>query len=298
MVFESSGPLIHVERLDTSTAKRILLGGIDDSELDGEVILMTDGHSWLKHLQTFYSWPQYGGSLIILVGVSISMFPSYSSDLFSIWSWVFVAFSVPSALSSVYKQVAFWKVKEMDVWYFSTFIALPQVIFGLFSVLFAANLVGLEIYQIPENFWRSILCLYGYNSLSRATGDDCSVDKNCVDEIFKCCDSCDASIPSLSYWNAGVILLIYTVFNIAYNAILLLLVKHESALYMQIAMLLVLPVGGFFFHNSGHHGKSCRTFYALHWFEHGSCVYWNYLVQGWRLYMEKMEGRKVQVENY
>jgi hypothetical protein len=45
-----------------------LFRGIDTEELvGGEVILITDGHSWKKHLRSF-SIPQYVGTIVILYG--------------------------------------------------------------------------------------------------------------------------------------------------------------------------------------------------------------------------------------
>jgi hypothetical protein len=64
-----------------------LFRGIDTEELvDGEVILITDGHSWKRHLRSF-SIPQYIGTVVILyVGhLFLIAFISRTGVFVSVW---------------------------------------------------------------------------------------------------------------------------------------------------------------------------------------------------------------------
>ena len=59
-----------------------------------------------------------------------------------------------------------------------------------------------------------------------------------------CCDSCDGSIACLSSMSALAAVFLYMAFNIAYNTLLLLVIKHGSAALMYVASTIVLPLGG------------------------------------------------------
>lgn len=119
--------------MDKQKALKLLLGRVDKSELSGEVLLFTDAHSWRKHLKRFYSPPQYFGAIMILytssttsliscrIGVILTVLPQLQnlptmSELSKSWSLIYLCFTIPAALSSIYKEFVFRSL-EMDVWY-------------------------------------------------------------------------------------------------------------------------------------------------------------------------------------
>jgi len=58
-----------------------------------------------------------------------------------------------------------------------------------------------------------------------------------------CCDSCDGSYSCLSRMSALGGVFLYMTFNVAYNTLLLLVIKYGSAALMYVASTVVLPLG-------------------------------------------------------
>jgi len=240
-----------------------LFSGISQEDLEGEVVLISDAHTWGKHFCTFYSAAQYLGASIILAGLVVSVWPdlkggagSFSGDL------LFFTATIPIAVSGVYKEIAFKSVDDMDVWYLNGYVALPQFLIGLLYAPLAAVMTGLKIADIPQNIWQGLQCwLIGTNFITRADGYDCSEDTDCgFDGKKMCCDSCDGSNDMVSSIPALWGVIGYMVANIAYNVFLVLVIKHGSAALMYATSTLVLPLGSIAFTIRAFLGKHAIPF--------------------------------------
>jgi len=224
-----------------------LFSGIGQDELDGEVVLVSNAHTWGKHLKSFYSAAQYVGALIIMSGLVVSVWPDVvtggagqaSGDI------VFFCSTIPIAVSAVYKEIAFKSVSDMDVWYLNGYVAVPQFVLGLLYAPLAAYMTKLPLHDIPSNLWNGLQCwLLGRNFITRDYGWDCSEEVDCGgDDTPMCCDSCDGRYPRVSALPALWGVLAYMFANICYNIFLVLVIKHGSAALMYATSTLVLPLG-------------------------------------------------------
>eukprot|EP01126_Amoeba_proteus_P061758 TRINITY_DN831_c0_g1_i9.p1 TRINITY_DN831_c0_g1~~TRINITY_DN831_c0_g1_i9.p1 ORF type:complete len:462 (+),score=69.46 TRINITY_DN831_c0_g1_i9:272-1657(+) len=229
-----------------------LFSGISQDELAGRVVLITDAHTWSHHFKTFYSVSQYVGAMIIMVGLIVSVWPSIhgSGNSGTIGAdLLFFSATIPIAVSGVYKEIGFKSVEDMDVWYLNGYVAFPQFVLGLLYAPLAAVISDISISDIPSNLWKGYQCwALGTNFITREQGYDCSIDKDCTNlNGVTCCDSCDGSIPSISSMPALWGLLLYMTANIAYNVMLVLVIKHGSASLMYATSTVVLPLGAIAF---------------------------------------------------
>lgn len=240
--------------------------GVSQDELHGQkVTLLTDAHTWGLHIRKYYSIFQYVGAIIILGGLVVSVWPALTknsgSDNSSIgWYLIFFAATIPTALSAVYKEIAFRSVGDMDVWYLNGWVALPQFVIGLLYAPLAASITGLAIDQIPNNIWEGYRCwILGTNFIELDYGIPCSISNDCGLSTV-CCDSCDGSIPSVSSLPGLYAVLLYMACNIAYNVFLILVIKHGSAALMYAASTVVLPLGTAAFTISAFLGQHAQNF--------------------------------------
>eukprot|EP01127_Copromyxa_protea_P022078 TRINITY_DN7778_c0_g1_i1.p1 TRINITY_DN7778_c0_g1~~TRINITY_DN7778_c0_g1_i1.p1 ORF type:complete len:597 (-),score=88.48 TRINITY_DN7778_c0_g1_i1:185-1975(-) len=241
-----------LQSIDKNEALETLLKGIHKSELDGEVLLFTDAHSWRKHFKRFYSPIQYLAALVIAIGVALTVMPRILEDFeFGSSSLLYLCFTIPAALSSIYKEIVF-RTLEMDVWYLSAFTSLAQLLMTFFYITCGTpGLVALTLSDMPENFKNSLQCLFGENIISRADGYDCLVDPVCGYDIYsQCCDVCDSTINSEQAIASGYIVLFESTTSLLYNLTLTMVIKHGSAALMYIAVALVLPLGSIAFHSN------------------------------------------------
>jgi CRT-like, chloroquine-resistance transporter-like len=129
--------------------------------------------TWKKHLKTFYTPFQYVGAVIVLFGLVISVLPSLTGSSGSagppLWDMVFALATIPTALSGVYKEIAFRKAGDMDVFWLNGWVSLFQFLIGLLYAPLAALAQGLPIKEIPQNLWDGLRCvLLGMNFISPA----------------------------------------------------------------------------------------------------------------------------------
>lgn len=177
-----------------------------------------------------YKWNNYLGALVILAAIGISLINQFKPQggqslvINPIWCVLYFSSNIPSALSGVYKEIAF-KAQPMDIYYLNAWVALWQFIIGL--LLFPVNLIplfgGLPLSAIPSALGNGAKCLVGINSILHGNGRENIVPDNCH--------------------GAWVDVLLYMVFNIAYNVFLLLVLKYGSAALMYISSAVILPLG-------------------------------------------------------
>eukprot|EP00003_Mantamonas_plastica_P001496 TRINITY_DN1104_c0_g1_i2.p1 TRINITY_DN1104_c0_g1~~TRINITY_DN1104_c0_g1_i2.p1 ORF type:complete len:291 (-),score=71.44 TRINITY_DN1104_c0_g1_i2:351-1223(-) len=141
---------------------------------------------------------------------------------------VFFSNNIPTALSSVYKEIAF-KAQSMDVMYLNAWVALFQFLLGLVLAPVAAPLQNMQLSEIPGNLWDGTKCfLLGINTITHCPANDPS----CV------VDDCGPALLAVSA---------YITANIFYNIFLLLVLKHGSAALMFIASTVIIPLANITF---------------------------------------------------
>eukprot|EP01137_Pigoraptor_chileana_P008059 Opistho-2@54385 len=253
--------------LETLIAKEL------PSTLTYQATLYTSAKAWNKHFREFYTVPQYLGALIILCGLLVSVWPAVTGGNGAgpaLWDMIFFTNTIPTALSSVYKEIAFRSVEDMDVWYLNGYVAVYQFIFGLPYAPLAAVMTDLKISDIPSNLWDGARCLFtGENFIVPSylnatalilTNSSClTMDPNCAGSNT-CCDSCDGSYSAVSGVSALTGMILYMCANIAYNIVLVLVIKHGSAALMYVASTVVLPLGAASFTIKAFLGQHATSF--------------------------------------
>lgn len=125
---------------------------------------------WVK--ERFSKWQILGASTI-MAGVSVAMIPTFtsgeSSNNQAVFVFLFFLNNLPSAVSSVYKEVAFNDV-EMDVNFLQAWVALWQLIFGFVLIpLNTMSILGadrIEYSEMSSAFMNGLWCFLGYNHIS------------------------------------------------------------------------------------------------------------------------------------
>eukprot|EP01112_Ceratiomyxa_fruticulosa_P021642 TRINITY_DN768_c0_g1_i1.p1 TRINITY_DN768_c0_g1~~TRINITY_DN768_c0_g1_i1.p1 ORF type:complete len:517 (+),score=83.99 TRINITY_DN768_c0_g1_i1:1275-2825(+) len=235
------------------------MGDLLDSmkQLNRKVVLYTSAKSWETHVKSFYSLAQYVGAVIILSGLVVSVFPALKSGAGAFkYDLMFFTATIPTALSGVYKEIAFRDAEDMDVWYLNGWVALFQFLIGLTYAPLAAVMSGLPIRDIPSNLYQGLFCfLLGRNFVV----DKCLTSFPCGDTTI-CCDSCNGVYPGVSDVSALWGMLMYMTANVAYNVFLVLVIKHGSAALMYVASTLVLPLGSICFTIPAFLGRNATKF--------------------------------------
>lgn len=178
-------------------------------------------------LNTKYSLYQYVGAVVVSVGLLIVLGPSLSGnsggggDAHAIvfWSVVMIVSCVPMCLSSVYKEKALGEA-ELDPVYLNGWIAVFQLLMAIPLTLPAA-MVGDPAVQ-PDHLMQNLLdgfkCYMGQNSITEGSHkDDCE--------------------------KATVYVTTYLLFNVAYNLLIILILKFGSANILWLAMTIMVPLG-------------------------------------------------------
>lgn len=232
-----------------------------------KVVLETSARSWLEHIKNFYVPAQYIGAAIVLAGLVVSMWPAFVSKSFQgagppLFDMIFFLATIPTAISGVYKEIAFRETEDMDVWYLNGWVALFQFLFGLLYAPLAAKMSDLPIKQIPDNLYHGLECvILGHNTIVNTTLSACASQFPCgTGDTLACCDSCDGSLPYISEVPALWGILMYMAANILYNIFLILVIKYGSAALMYIASTLVLPLGSISFTIRAFFGHNTQKF--------------------------------------
>lgn len=225
--------------------------------LNRHVVLETSSRSWGNQIKNFYTPAQYIGAAIVLGGLVVSVLPAFLSSNSAgagppMFDLIFFSATLPTAISGVYKEIAFREIDDMDVWYLNGWVCLFQFIFGLTYAPLAAKMSGLPIKEIPANLYQGLECtVLGHNTI---TNDIANATITCLTRqpcgttgLLQCCDSCDGSLPYISAVPALWGMIMYMVANILYNIFLVLVIKYGSAALMYIASTLVLPLGSISF---------------------------------------------------
>jgi len=168
-----------------------------------------------------------GGLIVVLVPLFLDPSQSSSSEHESggtilIWCAVLVFSCIPMTLSSVYKEKNLNDV-EIDVVYLNGWVAVYQFITSAALAVPAGYASALKPSQIPENFWDGMKCYVGYNSIHTGPNPD-----NCA-------------------LVAPLFVTLYLGFNVAYNILIIMILKYGSSNILWLAMTLMVPLGSIAF---------------------------------------------------
>uniref|UniRef100_A0AAV1UY18 Drug/Metabolite Transporter (DMT) Superfamily n=1 Tax=Peronospora matthiolae TaxID=2874970 RepID=A0AAV1UY18_9STRA len=177
-------------------------------------------------LKAKYSSYQYVGAAVVTLGLLIVLGAGDShsstgtdSNLIVLWSIVMIFSCVPMCLSSVYKEKTLGEA-ELDAVYLNGWIAVFQFLFAI-PLTFPAALVGdhpVTPRELPENLKDGLMCYLGQNTVIHGTHKD----------------NCD---------KATIYVTAYLLFNVAYNLLIILILKFGSANILWLAMTIMVPLG-------------------------------------------------------
>jgi drug/metabolite transporter (DMT)-like permease len=247
-----------------------MIGGVHTSGslqalLSNAIIPFTMGLSRMWLGERFSRWQILGAS-VILAGVSLAMVPSFfSSDdedgssggsSSSLFIFLFFLNNLPSAVSSVYKDVAFNNV-EMEVNYLQAWVALWQLVFGFLLIpLNTLSLLGpdrIPYSEMGSAFMNGLWCFLGYNHVvpphcrwppdaampPPAHGWDAELraldrrSRELLMESLPLCDVCQG---------AWVPVTLYVVINMLYNYFMVAVIRMSGSSWLYIIMTLRLPL--------------------------------------------------------
>ncbi|GLE04985.1 hypothetical protein PINS_up013969 [Pythium insidiosum] len=162
-------------------------------------------------LKTRYTIYQYIGAIVVTVGLVVVLGPGVGSSggtdahTTVVWSLVMIFSCVPMCLSSVYKEKALGET-ELDAVYLNGWIAVFQFLIALPLTIPAATIGDPPVSpdHIMQNLYDGLKCYMGQNSITEgAHKDDCE--------------------------RATVFVTAYLLFNVAYNLLIILILKFGSA---------------------------------------------------------------------
>lgn len=171
-------------------------------------------------LKTKYTLPQIIGALVVSAGIIIVLVPTLVGGTggFSIgWAIMLMSSCIPMCLSSVYKEKALGDI-ELDPIWFNFMVAVYQFIFSFPLLPPSAVSVELSMDQIFPNLYEGMKCYVGINSLSN--------------------DNCQ---------QAPVFVNLYIVANVAYNILIILILKYGSSNILWLSMTATVPVSDLVF---------------------------------------------------
>ncbi|KAF1794197.1 Chloroquine-resistance transporter-like [Phytophthora cactorum] len=167
-------------------------------------------------LKAKYSGYQYVGAVVVTLGLLIVLGSGNSS---SSTAPIRTSSCVPMCLSSVYKEKTLGEA-ELDAVYLNGWIAVFQFLFSI-PLTFPAAMVGdhpVTPRELPENMYDGLMCYLGQNTITDgAHKDDCE--------------------------KATVYVTAYLLFNVAYNLLIILILKFGSANILWLAMTIMVPLG-------------------------------------------------------
>ena len=174
-----------------------------------------------------YTTNQYVGAFVVVLGIIAVLLPSFFSTAATVpgqadqlpWIALLVFACIPMCLSSVYKEKALGEV-DIDVIYLNGWVAIFQVLAAIPLCFPSAYVTGLSMDQIWPNMYEGFLCWFGVNSITQSSGnlevDDCAM--------------------------APIYVNVYIAFNVVFNILIIVILKHGSANIMWMASTVIVPL--------------------------------------------------------
>lgn len=180
------------------------------------------------YLQAQYSASQYAGAVIVLLGIVVVLIPNFSSSPDStgesnemLWIFVLILSCIPMCLSSVYKEKALGET-EIDVVYLNGMVAIFQLIFAIPLCIPSSEIINVPIRNILPNIYGGGLCWMGINTITSATATPGQVADDCSTAPF--------------------FVTTYLCFNVVYNILIVVILKHGSANILWMASTVIVPL--------------------------------------------------------
>ena len=189
-------------------------------------------------LQSQYTASQYIGASVVLLGIVVVLIPTFSESASSsgstnnanpyelFWILVLVASCVPMCLSSVYKEKALGEV-EIDVTYLNGWVSLFQFLIAIPLCLPSAFVINVPVDEIMPNMYHGLLCWAGINTVTVADAGKGQVVDDCA--------------------YAPLYVNLYLFFNVIYNFLIVVVLKHGSANILWMASTVIVPVSNIVF---------------------------------------------------
>lgn len=185
-------------------------------------------------LKQKYKMYQYAGAGLVVAGVVAVLAPALTSGIgggpnTALWGGILILSCVPMTLSSVYKEVYLSDI-ELDPIWFNMMVAIYQFVLSFPLLVPSALASQVTLSDIFPNLRDGLLCLAGVNS---RPGDDCS---------------------TAAAYTAG-----YIVANVAYNILIILLLKYGGSNILWLSLTLNVPVSALTFAVPGIPGYQALT---------------------------------------
>eukprot|EP00929_Paragymnodinium_shiwhaense_P036516 TRINITY_DN19563_c0_g1_i2.p1 TRINITY_DN19563_c0_g1~~TRINITY_DN19563_c0_g1_i2.p1 ORF type:complete len:520 (-),score=89.07 TRINITY_DN19563_c0_g1_i2:506-2065(-) len=212
---------------------------------------------------------QYLGSAVIVIGVVLATMckgdgNTYSSDL-PVFNGIFIIATMPGALSTVFKEVAFTGYDgDLDVNVLQFWVALFQTVTNFVCMpVYTLDLLGPQQMLFSEmigSIWGGSRCLFLQEN---------QVILNCGFDGEKPCDHCPDAWKNV---------IGYLLFNFTYNVVTMLVIKHGGATVCFLIATLRMPMSSLAFSSSYVMGAdavpaSASDFYILAVILLGLCMY-------------------------
>ena len=185
-------------------------------------------------LQAQYTFSQYLGATVVLFGIFIVLIPNFTSPSSSdsstnsseanyeelLWILVLVLSCIPMCLSSVYKEKALGET-EIDVVYLNGWVAVYQFLFALPLCVPSSQVINMSISDILPNMWGGALCWVGIDTITTPNNQ---------------------GLPADSCATAPLFVTTYLGFNIVFNILIVVILKHGSANILWMASTVIVPL--------------------------------------------------------
>jgi drug/metabolite transporter (DMT)-like permease len=177
-------------------------------------------------LKAKYSGFQYIGALVVVGGILVVLAPTITGSGSVLWSAMMIASALPTALSTVYKEIALGET-ELDPIYLNGWIAVFQFGFSLMLCIPASltSTPPVPIPDLPSSLWGGMKCYAGINTITCGEGES---ESDCVP------DDCS---------RAPLFVNLYLLFNQVYNLLIILIIKFGSANLLFLALTINVPLG-------------------------------------------------------
>ena len=197
-------------------------------------------------LNATYTVAQYSGAIVVMLGIISVLVPKFfppvvipgmesdaaaaaaaadaasEMDLGQLcWLGVLVISTVPSVLSSVYKEKALGEV-DVDVNYLNGWVAVFQFSLAIPLCLPTAQLQNVPLDAIPANLYGGFKCWMGTDTVTENYNPYGAPLDNCQ--------------------NAPIYMTMYIIFNILFNIMTVVILKYGSANILWLASTMIVPL--------------------------------------------------------
>lgn len=199
-----------------------------------------------KHVR--YDWYQIIGAAVVLCGISVVIVPQAAAGSSQkdsdapgpqwLWPLTIILSCIPMCLGSVYKEKALGE-HDVDVVYLNGWVAVFQTIMSLPLAIPTAFATNLPLAEVPRNIKDGVLCYLGHSSYhdeplpaalfalrngTRHMGETTYQPPN---------DSCET---------APYFVTAFIAFNLAYNVLIIVILKRGSSSLLYLGSTVLVPV--------------------------------------------------------